>query len=95
MNLIINGAEPIERNTGTVLVSTAAQDIDQGYIEAALAPVHIDPELYVFLEIHDTGVGMTPDVIAKILRSFLHGENYGARFGLARPSSLSEATKAR
>src|SRR6202012_2389761 len=64
MNLIINGAEAIgEGKTGTVLVATGDQEIDEGYIQTALAPAQIEPGRYVFLEVHDTGVGMTPEVI--------------------------------
>ena len=84
MNLIINGAEAIgEEKMGTVLVATGAQDIDENYIQTALAPAQIEPGSYVFFEVHDTGIGMTPEVIAKIFDPFFTTKFTGRGLGLA------------
>ena len=37
------------------------QDLDEQYIASVLAPEEIEPGRYVTLEVHDTGVGMSPD----------------------------------
>jgi two-component system cell cycle sensor histidine kinase/response regulator CckA len=84
MNLIINGAEAIgDGQTGTVLVTTGEQEIDEGYIRTALAPAEINPGKYVTLEVHDTGVGMTEDVISKIFDPFFTTKFTGRGLGLA------------
>ncbi len=84
MNLIINGAEAIgDGRTGTVLVTTGAQSIDADYIRTALAPAQIEPGHYVTVEVHDTGVGMTEDVIARIFDPFFTTKFTGRGLGLA------------
>jgi PAS domain S-box-containing protein len=84
MNLIINGAEAIgEDKPGAVLVTTGVQHVDDGYIQTALAPSQIQPGTYVTIEVHDTGVGMTDDVIARIFDPFFTTKFTGRGLGLA------------
>jgi two-component system cell cycle sensor histidine kinase/response regulator CckA len=84
MNLIINGAEAIgEDKPGAVLVTTGVQQVDDGYIQTALAPSQIEPGTYVTVEVHDTGVGMTDDVIARIFDPFFTTKFTGRGLGLA------------
>src|SRR5260370_6228380 len=60
MNLVINGAEAIGPEGGTVLVRTTAQAIDHQYINTmSSAGDLLRPGNYVSLEVHDTGSGMT------------------------------------
>ena len=55
MNLIINGAEAIGPEGGTVLVQTGAQEIDEQYIGTlSAAGQHFRPGPHVMLEVHDT-----------------------------------------
>ena len=61
MNLVINGADAIGEQPGTVLITTASQQVDDDYIATVLPPEHISPGLYVNLQVHDTGSGMTPE----------------------------------
>jgi two-component system, cell cycle sensor histidine kinase and response regulator CckA len=84
MNLIINGAEAVpEGQPGTVLVVTSAQQIDDNYIRSMLAPTQVSPGLYVSLEVHDTGVGMTEDVLGRIFDPFFTTKFTGRGLGLA------------
>jgi len=59
MNLVINGAEAIGEQRGTVLVTTGVQDIDERYAQSLFA-AEVRSGRYVFIEVHDTGVGWTP-----------------------------------
>jgi signal transduction histidine kinase len=64
MNLIINGAEAIgEESAGTVLVTTKVQLVDERYITQNFAGDRVEPGKYVALEVHDTGSGMTDEVL--------------------------------
>ncbi|MEX2262825.1 MAG: PAS domain S-box protein [Bryobacteraceae bacterium] len=84
MNLIINGAEAIGEGTnGTVLVATGVQDVEESYIAQTFAPGEIQPGRYVYLEVHDTGVGMDEETIAKIFDPFFTTKFTGRGLGLA------------
>lgn len=84
MNLIINGAEAIgEGRSGAVLVTTAVQEIDEHYIRSVLAPSEVTPGQYVSLEVHDTGSGMSPEVMEKIFDPFFSTKFSGRGLGLA------------
>lgn len=84
MNLVINGAEAIgEGKSGSVLLVTGVQDVDETYIRSTLAPDEIRPGKYVFLEVQDTGCGMDQDTLAKIFDPFFTTKFSGRGLGLA------------
>ena len=82
MNLVINGAEAIGEERGTVLVTTGAQEIDEQYAHS-LFSAEIKPGRYVFIEVHDTGVGMDDETRAKIFDPFFTTKFTGRGLGLA------------
>jgi two-component system, cell cycle sensor histidine kinase and response regulator CckA len=82
MNLVINGAEAIGEERGTVLVTTGAQEIDERYAHS-LFSAEIKPGRYVFIEVHDTGVGMDDETRAKIFDPFFTTKFTGRGLGLA------------
>ncbi|HEY8665937.1 MAG TPA: PAS domain S-box protein, partial [Tepidisphaeraceae bacterium] len=82
MNLVINGAEAIgEDQSGTVLVTTGAQDVDPSYIEQTFGESDIAPGRYVTLEVHDTGMGMDAATKAKIFDPFFTTKFTGRGLG--------------
>src|SRR5579871_271903 len=84
MNLVINGAEAIpEATDGTVLVTTKSQSIDDNYIRQILASEQIRPGEYIAVEVHDSGVGMTPEVQARIFDPFFTTKFTGRGLGLS------------
>ena len=85
MNLIINGAEAIPADqSGSVLVSTGFQQIDEAYIRfAAVSPDELKPGGYVCLEVHDNGVGMHAETQARIFDPFFTTKIQGRGLGLA------------
>ncbi len=84
MNLVINGGEAIsEDQSGTVLVTTAVQDVDQDYIQTTFGSGEISPGTYVTLEVHDTGCGMNAETQAKIFDPFFTTKFTGRGLGLA------------
>ena len=83
MNLVINAAEAIGDERGTVLVTTGVQSIDADYAEGLFSPTKIESGRYVFLEVHDTGCGMDAETKAKIFDPFFTTKFTGRGLGLA------------
>ena len=83
MNLVVNAAEAMGDDRGTVLVTTGTQLIDEPYASTLLSPSEAKPGRYVFLEVHDTGCGMTEETKAKIFDPFFTTKFTGRGLGLA------------
>jgi PAS domain S-box-containing protein len=94
MNLIINGAEAIgEETTGTVLVTTELQIVDEHYNSQDSAGDLAEPGTYVALEVHDTGSGMTDEVKARLFDPFFTTKFMGRGLGLAAALGIVRSHK--
>jgi PAS domain S-box-containing protein len=85
MNLVINGAEAIGPEGGTVLVRTSAQAVDEYYAAtmSASGSGRLPSGSYVCLEVHDTGSGMSPETLARIFDPFFTTKFAGRGLGLS------------
>jgi PAS domain S-box-containing protein len=83
MNLVINGAEAIGEKEGTVLITTGTQHVDDDYISTVLVPAQIGAGLYVSLQVHDTGSGMSQETVDRIFDPFFTTKFTGRGLGLA------------
>jgi PAS domain S-box-containing protein len=83
MNLVLNAAEAVGAAPSTIVIATGALHVDQSY----LARTWLAPELpegeYVFLEVVDTGPGMSTETLAKIFDPFFTTKFTGRGLGLA------------
>jgi signal transduction histidine kinase/CheY-like chemotaxis protein len=94
MNLVINAAEAIpEEHPGTVLVATGFQDVDAAYIRTTLPDTEIAFGPYVTLEVQDTGVGISPDLIRQIFDPFFTTKFTGRGLGLAAVKGIVRGHK--
>jgi CheY-like chemotaxis protein len=82
MNLVINGAEAIHES-GTVIVTTGTQILDEQYIQNYLPGDDLKPGPYVALEVSDTGTGMDEETKARIFDPFFTTKFTGRGLGLA------------
>jgi PAS domain S-box-containing protein len=94
MNLVINGAEAIGSQGGSVLVRTALQEVDQNYIGTmSSAGELLRPGRYVSLEVHDTGIGMDEETLSKIFDPFFSTKFAGRGLGLSAVLGIVRAHK--
>ncbi len=94
MNLVINGAEAIGPEGGTVIVRTAVQDVTTNiFTTMAASPGSLQPGEHVCLEVHDTGCGMAPETIAKIFDPFFTTKFAGRGLGLSAVLGIVNAHK--
>ncbi len=83
MNLVINGAEAVVEDRGTVHVTTGTQQVDAGYARRLHATSPVREGLHVFVEVSDSGCGMDDATRAQIFDPFFTTKSTGRGLGLA------------
>jgi PAS domain S-box-containing protein len=83
MNLITNASESLGDESGVISVATGVMDCDRAF----LAESHLDDRLpegrYVYLEVADTGCGMSEETRRRIFDPFFTTKFTGRGLGLA------------
>jgi two-component system, cell cycle sensor histidine kinase and response regulator CckA len=83
MNLVINASEALSDRSGAIRVSTGVMRVNRSWLLRA----HLAPDLpeddYVFLEVLDTGCGMSAEVRSRIFDPFFTTKFTGRGLGLA------------
>ena len=83
MSLVINAGEALGEKGGTISIATGAVQAGR----ADFAASHLSPDLpegeYVFLEVADTGAGISPETRDKIFDPFFSTKFTGRGLGLA------------
>ncbi len=83
MNLVINGAEAIGDQNGSVRITTARQTVDQAWLGTLEMAGEIAPGEYVHIEVQDTGCGMDDETRKRIFDPFFTTKITGRGLGLA------------
>jgi signal transduction histidine kinase/CheY-like chemotaxis protein len=83
LNLVINAGESIGEQAGTITLTTGTLDCHQAY----LAEPHIEyallPGRYTFLQVSDSGSGMTEEVAARLFDPFYTTKFTGRGLGMS------------
>jgi PAS domain S-box-containing protein len=83
MNLVLNASEAIEDRPGRIRITTGTMTADRDYLAATHLAPDLPPGPYVFLEVSDTGRGMSPDTQNRIFDPFFSTKFTGRGLGLA------------
>ena len=83
MNLVINASEAIGDRSGVISLATGLTRVDRDYLRGTLSDESIPDGDYVFLEVSDSGCGMSPETKARIFDPFFTTKFTGRGLGLA------------
>ncbi|MBJ6726351.1 LytS/YhcK type 5TM receptor domain-containing protein [Geomesophilobacter sediminis] len=83
MNLVINASEAIGDRSGVIAITTGCMDCDRSYLKDVWLDENIKDGLYVFIEIADTGCGMSKETLAKLFDPFFTTKFTGRGLGMA------------
>lgn len=83
MNLLTNAAESMGSSEGRINISTGTIDITQEFINQNAIANKINPGTYAFLEVSDSGCGISPEQLKKIFEPFFTTKFTGRGLGLA------------
>ncbi|MEI6972600.1 MAG: PAS domain-containing protein [bacterium] len=83
MNLVMNASEAIGDRSGSITVSTGAADCSKEYLEQHYIIHPLNAGLYVYLEVSDTGCGMSRETIQRMFEPFFTTKFTGRGLGLS------------
>ncbi len=83
MNLVINASDAIGDRGGDIVLTTGTVDADADLLRRAEQGAATKPGPYVFLEVRDTGCGMSAETRARIFDPFYTTKFAGRGLGLA------------
>ena len=83
MNLVLNASEAMGGGNGEVSITTGLIHADRAYLAGAVAGPDLPIGDYAFLEVADTGCGMSAATVAKVFDPFFTTKFTGRGLGLA------------
>jgi PAS domain S-box-containing protein len=93
VNLVVNGSEALGEGAGVVAVSTGVVDLEPEEAEEYRIGQALPGGRYVFIEVTDTGTGMTPEVRERIFDPFFSTKFTGRGLGLAAVQGIVRGHK--
>ncbi|MFA7402658.1 MAG: PAS domain S-box protein [Pelobacteraceae bacterium] len=83
MNLVINASEAIGDKSGVIAINTGCMDCDRNYLKDVWLDENLSGGLYVYLEIVDSGCGMSRETLDRIFDPFYTTKFTGRGLGMA------------
>jgi PAS domain S-box-containing protein len=83
MNLVMNASEAVGEKSGMISISTGAMVCDRNYLDTVSGVGELKEGDYVYLEVSDTGCGMTEEVKNRIFDPFFTTKFTGRGLGMS------------
>jgi PAS domain S-box-containing protein len=83
MNLVINAAEAIGDRPGRITLATSTKNVEKADVRSLFAADNLVPGPHVYLEVRDTGCGMSESSKTRIFDPFFSTKFAGRGLGLA------------
>lgn len=83
MNLVMNASDALGGQLGDITLSTGVVQADRTLLRSAILSPSVPEGTYVFIEVKDTGCGMSADTLARIFDPFFTTKFAGRGLGLA------------
>ncbi|OPL18390.1 MAG: hypothetical protein AVO35_05985 [Candidatus Aegiribacteria sp. MLS_C] len=83
MNLITNASEAIGDRSGYISITTGAMHCDREYMSTTELTDEVPEDMYVYLEVADTGCGMDQSVRSQLFEPFFTTKYTGRGLGLS------------
>ena len=83
MNLVTNASDAVQGTSGSITVRTGLQRVDRSYTEGYWFNDGFAPGEYVYIEVSDTGAGMSPATQARLFDPFFTTKATGRGLGMA------------
>lgn len=90
LNLVTNAVESQRSKGGLITISGGRMEVSKEYIEATVVP-ETEPGWFVYLEVADTGCGMTPDVLKQVFDPFFTTKFAGRGLGMSAVLGIMRA----
>jgi len=83
LNLMTNAADALDGGAGTITVRTGVRDADPAELRNPYLSGDLPAGLYAWIQVADTGSGMTPETLARLFDPFFTTRFMGRGLGLS------------
>lgn len=83
MNLITNANESLEGQTGIIRITTGSINVSKGYLKSMNIDDGLKPGQYVYLEVSDSGCGLSEEVKQHMFDPFFTTKSTGRGLGMS------------